>query len=389
MEWPVRHHRQAGSLRLSDASVQFLPQEREAQVRIIPLSHVKQILVSAPSSRVHLLKLQLVDNTSAIFEFGSSLGNRDQAREAIARALRRRSTTAGQAPAEPDPLYIQLVESGLVPEAVYRKYAPYREASNQQTKLFQGGTVVETAAQRVGLPSALLTELRPTEESGRRIKYRFDPATIHQIFVEEPIVQRAYKDTVERGLLDEKSFWKKYVEMRTASAATSSGTRPHDAHAAARAFFAKYEQSAEGQDHADGQSGLPSSTAETPLPVDVDLRRNEYEQREHHEGHLADALVLLHRFNRHGQLVIDASHFHPEEREWLKRSALILEELVDEDPADDPYPDLDANRARHSVPIPTLDLLPLPMTIETVDREVYQATIQALANLDSFQTMSY
>jgi hypothetical protein len=388
MEWPVRFHRQTGYLRLSDGVLQFLPQERESTVRVIPLRRVKQILVSAPSSRVHLLKLQLEDNTPAVFEFRVGIGHRDEAREAIARALRSRSTTETSSE-ERDPLYVQLVESGLVPDSVYRKYVPCRNAASPQAKLFEGGSVLAAPAQRVGLPSALLTELRPAEESGRRIKYRFDPATIHQIFVEEPTVQRAYKDTVERGLMDEKSFWKKYVEMRTASTASVNGTKPNDAHAAARAFFAKYEQSTGASDTALKDHDVELATTQTSLPVDVDLRRNEYERKEHREEHLADALALLHRFNRHGQLVMDASHFRPDEKEWLKRSALVLEELVEEHRTGDPKEGFDSDGFTAGIHVSTSDLLPLPMNVETVDRETYEATLGTLTSLESLQASAH
>jgi len=385
MEWPVRFHRLPGALRLTDTVLQFLPLDRDATVRIIPLSRVKQVLVSAPGSRVHLLKLQLEDATSAVFEFGGDQRSRDQAREAIARGLRRRGeVVAAAAAARPvddhDPLYRELVESGLVSEDVYRLYAPYREAASWQARLFQGGTLVEAPAQRAGLPSALLSELRPAEESGRRVKYRFDPATIHQIFVEEPAVQRAYEDTVARGVLDEKSFWKKYVEMRTALSASANGVRPSDAHAAARAFFAKYEQHTRDHSSRSDHENEAAGASQSALPLDVDLRRNEYASQEHREEHLADALELLHRFNRHGQLVMDASHFRPEEQEWLKRSSLILEELVESPASDSSDDNVELDGRACDATVLAAGLLPAPFQIERVAGEAYRAALCALSD---------
>ena len=334
MEWPVRHQKRDGVLHVTDTAVQFLPRDERQPVRLVPLSRVQQILVSAVTSKLPLIKLTLDHGQSAVYEFGQSREARDAARDAIARALRRYASAAptgasatatasagagaSDRPPDADPLYETLVASGLVSEALYRQYAPYRQQA------LQGAAVPLTAAapsptdtdilQRRGVPTAMLADLQPTEESGRKVKYRFDPATIHQVFVEEPAVHRAYRDTVERGVLDEKTFWKRYVEMRIGA---SSG-------ADARAFFAQYER-ADG-DTVEGRDVAEVNRLLAALPTEVNLAANSVVMDMRSEEHRSAALELAHRFNRHGKLVVEA--YLPQRADAKATlDAVVLDEL--------------------------------------------------------------
>ncbi|EFA80616.1 general transcription factor IIH component [Heterostelium album PN500] len=67
--------------------------------------------------------------------------------------------------------------------------------------------------QHVGMPSIILSDVRPTSESINAVRYRLTPSIINQIFIQHPSVERAYKDNVP-GKLSEQEFWKKYVHSK-------------------------------------------------------------------------------------------------------------------------------------------------------------------------------
>lgn len=67
-----------------------------------------------------------------------------------------------------------------------------------------------------GVPTALVS-LEPAEQMGNTVRYVLNPAKIHQIFVEQPDVHRAYLATVPPGKLAEQAFWNKYFASRVFS----------------------------------------------------------------------------------------------------------------------------------------------------------------------------
>ncbi len=50
--------------------------------------------------------------------------------------------------------------------------------------------------QTKGIPSALLADVRPTAASSTTVQYKLTPATIHQIFIMYPNVQKLYNEVV-------------------------------------------------------------------------------------------------------------------------------------------------------------------------------------------------
>ncbi|KAK1864972.1 hypothetical protein I4F81_007508 [Pyropia yezoensis] len=111
------------------------------------------------------------------------------------------------------------------------------------------------AAGTRGVPTALVS-LEPAEQMGNTVRYVLNPAKIHQIFVEQPDVHRAYLATVPPGKLAEQAFWNKYFASRVfsrgaaaaAAAAVGAGSRARAAAAGATAaateadeLFAQYE----------------------------------------------------------------------------------------------------------------------------------------------------
>eukprot|EP01133_Synstelium_polycarpum_P006917 gene6917-8043_t len=67
--------------------------------------------------------------------------------------------------------------------------------------------------QNMGLPSIFLSDVRPTTESVSTVKYRLTPSIIHQIFIQNPSVERAFKDNVPLKI-SEVEFWKKYLSSK-------------------------------------------------------------------------------------------------------------------------------------------------------------------------------
>lgn len=61
--------------------------------------------------------------------------------------------------------------------------------------------ISKAMAQKQGMPSALLSDVRPDEETHLTVHYNLTPAIIHQIFVEKPAVEKLYKDLVPDKVL--------------------------------------------------------------------------------------------------------------------------------------------------------------------------------------------
>lgn len=61
----------------------------------------------------------------------------------------------------------------------------------------------KSANQNVGMPSALLTDVRPSSETSNTVQYKITPTIIHQIFIENPEVEKLYKEMVPDKVLVE------------------------------------------------------------------------------------------------------------------------------------------------------------------------------------------
>ncbi|GAB0491062.1 hypothetical protein MMPV_002309 [Pyropia vietnamensis] len=132
-----------------------------------------------------------------------------------------------------------------------------------------------------GVPTALVS-LEPAEQMGNTVRYVLNPAKIHQIFVEQPDVHRAYLATVPPGKLTEQAFWNKYFASRVfsrgaaaaAAAAVGAGARARAAAAGATPaateadeLFAQYEA---------GEAGVLAAEAARrveDVAVDLNLER--------------------------------------------------------------------------------------------------------------------
>jgi hypothetical protein len=56
--------------------------------------------------------------------------------------------------------------------------------------------VQKSSNQQKGIPSALLADVRPTAANSNTVQYKLTPATIHQIFIMYPNVQKLYNEMV-------------------------------------------------------------------------------------------------------------------------------------------------------------------------------------------------
>uniref|UniRef100_A0A7S0ZEV1 BSD domain-containing protein n=1 Tax=Timspurckia oligopyrenoides TaxID=708627 RepID=A0A7S0ZEV1_9RHOD len=175
----------------------------------------------------------------------------------------------------------------------------------------QGEPRSRSFAECRGIPSALLSELKGTESGNATQIFRFTPAIIHQIFVENPAVHRAYRAMVPRKMSEER-FWKRYVERRVMQSSGGRGGE-HDR----TDLFAKFELEAEKEAK---REVLERAQDLKVLELQLD-RRDEYKSVYNSGAHADDGssvnamavagkqrdkfLPLVRRFNRHGALVLD------------------------------------------------------------------------------------
>eukprot|EP00741_Cyanophora_paradoxa_P022684 tig00021493_g21907.t1 len=69
------------------------------------------------------------------------------------------------------------------------------------------------AARRTGMPNALISDLKPQQDTANKLHFRVTPEVIHAIFVETPAVHRAYLQNVPHKL-SEKEFWTRYFQSK-------------------------------------------------------------------------------------------------------------------------------------------------------------------------------
>jgi len=79
--------------------------------------------------------------------------------------------------------------------------------------------------QNIGMSSALLTDVRPSSETSNTVQYKITPAIIHQIFIENPEVEKLYKEMVP-DKMTEQDFWTKYFEALHFHRDTTSNKKP-------------------------------------------------------------------------------------------------------------------------------------------------------------------
>jgi len=86
-------------------------------------------------------------------------------------------------------VYDQVVTTGIITDEEFwsTRQEMIREAEKRGRKDLQ---------QKQGLPSQLQSMIQPISKEGETVRYRLTNAMIHQIFVEYPLVERAYKEFV-------------------------------------------------------------------------------------------------------------------------------------------------------------------------------------------------
>ncbi|EGC30894.1 hypothetical protein DICPUDRAFT_89879 [Dictyostelium purpureum] len=156
--------------------------------------------------------------------------------------------------------------------------------------------------QNTGMPSNFIADVRPSTETANTIKYKFTPTVIHQIFIQHPSVEKAYKENVPLKI-SEQAFWRKYVQSKYFHRDRTNAPPIDDD------LFSKYET-----DEFNKLRILKRKLIDiSPL---VDLSSSDNADADIHSGYgvlldqsqdpyrLEKALPLLRRFNRHSALVL-------------------------------------------------------------------------------------
>ncbi|KAN0007336.1 hypothetical protein ACTFIU_000535 [Dictyostelium citrinum] len=158
--------------------------------------------------------------------------------------------------------------------------------------------------QHTGMPSNLLADVRPSSETPNAVHYRFTPTVIHQIFIQHPSVEKAYKANVPLKI-SEQNFWKKYVQSKYFYRDRSSANAPP----VDDDLFSKYETDEQNKIRILKRKLIDIN----PL---VDLSSTDGLDTDVHSGYgvlldqsqdpdkLEKALPLLRKFNRHSALVL-------------------------------------------------------------------------------------
>ncbi|EAL73460.1 general transcription factor IIH component [Dictyostelium discoideum AX4] len=158
--------------------------------------------------------------------------------------------------------------------------------------------------QHTGMPSNLLADVRPSSETPNAVHYRFTPTVIHQIFIQHPSVEKAYKANVPLKI-SEQNFWKKYVQSKYFYRDRSSANAPP----VDDDLFSKYETDEQNKIRILKRKLIDIN----PL---VDLSSTDGFDTDVHSGYgvlldqsqdpnkLEKALPLLRKFNRHSALVL-------------------------------------------------------------------------------------
>jgi transcription initiation factor TFIIH subunit 1 len=100
-------------------------------------------------------------------------------------------------------LHEQLVKGGVITEEEFWE--------TRKSKLENESRKTEN--QPTGMSTVLSSDVRPSSETCNAVHYKITPQIIHQIFIQFPVVQRAYLDNVPTKM-SEKEFWIKYFQSQ-------------------------------------------------------------------------------------------------------------------------------------------------------------------------------
>ncbi|KAF2077721.1 hypothetical protein CYY_000968 [Polysphondylium violaceum] len=172
----------------------------------------------------------------------------------------------------------------------------------ESRKVLLKNDTVKSEKQSTGMPSNILSDVRPTSEDGNQVKYRLTPTIIHQIFIQYPSVEKAYKANVPHKI-SEQDFWKKYVQSKYFYRDRNINAPP-----AQDDLFSKYDT-----DELNSIKILKRKLLDINPLVDISSEGDDdkltsgygvlIDQTQNPEK-LEKALPLLRRFNRHSALVL-------------------------------------------------------------------------------------
>jgi transcription initiation factor TFIIH subunit 1 len=172
----------------------------------------------------------------------------------VASAEARRRATALAGDVELRQVYKELVESKILGEEEFWEMRK-GELDRQNTK-----------SKERGLPSELVSDVRPSLVRPGEVHYRLTADAIRQIFSETPAVRRAYEDNVPH-LRSEQDFWKEYLQSRYVAGSRTQQVTVGDIFAEAEAHLEEEEQ----------QERKQVDVLASRMELDFDLREGEGE----------------------------------------------------------------------------------------------------------------
>jgi len=231
-------------------------------------------------------------------------------------------------------LYEQLVQTGTITDD---EFWESRKAMLQNESL-------NVNNQPKGIPSALLADVRPTAANSNTVQYKLTPATIHQIFIMYPNVQKLYNEVVPTKM-SEKEFWTNYFQSlrmyREGRVSTISTQKADD-------IFMKVasEQEKDQQDPIIIKRKLKDVDPTVDISADDPQLSQGYGQvvdPNQRPTKMQKHLSLLRRFNRHAALVLGSTTADDSKKHKLELPELhakIQNELKISDLQDEPAPDV-------------------------------------------------
>ena len=166
--------------------------------------------------------------------------------------------------------------------------------------------------QRIGMSSAMLTDLKPASETNRLV-YRLTPQVIHQIFVEYPSVLQVYEEHVPHKI-SEKEFWERYFQSnyfhRTREQNTSSKQL------LGRVTRGDYDDMFFQCENVREDTVPSINLSSVDHTVDLSLEEDMSDgfgvplDKKMHNSVLEQSIALIRRYNRHSVLVLENPSIH-------------------------------------------------------------------------------
>eukprot|EP00026_Physarum_polycephalum_P005369 Phypoly_transcript_05401.p1 GENE.Phypoly_transcript_05401~~Phypoly_transcript_05401.p1 ORF type:complete len:584 (+),score=115.30 Phypoly_transcript_05401:70-1821(+) len=334
---------QLGVLYLTTTRIHWCAHGSKEPTVILPFNEIKNQFVSTAASQKALLKI-ITDETpgapNLVIEFThptTSRADLNMFRESIAQVLPKKAAPDapakpaakpappkppnGSHPAKPMPgLFGKMTQEEVMQRAGI--LASNKDLQTLYANLVKGGVVTEEEfwearksmlendskkldKQPVGMSSRMV-DVNPSSETCNAVRYKLTPQIIHQIFIQTPVVEKAYRDNVPTKM-SEQDFWVKYFQSqyfhrdRLKGAVPGEGDLLFDPYKAevekdkAPVLFKRKLSSISPLDDlsADSDNALPEGYG---IAQDESLKPIK----------LAKSLPLLRRMNRHAEVVVGA-----------------------------------------------------------------------------------